>query len=93
MQHHTWFLSDHSAITLTLNLDEVVRGPGYFKLNNSILLHTDYKDKIKTVIEETAEYNRGCNPNTMWELIKGSIRNESIKYSSKLKKISKGKGK
>lgn len=80
------FLSDHSAITLNINMCETVRGPGYYKLNNSILLQPEYKQKIKDTIQETEENNRGCNPNTMWEIIKGAIRNESIKYSSKLKK-------
>ncbi len=83
------FLSDHSAITLTLNLCETVRGNGYFKLNNSLLLQNEFKQNIKDTIQETATNNNGCNPNTMWELIKGSVRNEAIKYSCKLKKKQK----
>ncbi len=80
------FLSDHSAITLLLNLGGTVKGPGYFKLNNSILLQPEYKQKVQDSIRETVENNAGCNPNTMWELIKGSVRNEAIRCSSTLKK-------
>ncbi len=80
------FLSDHSAVILNLNLCSTVRGPGYFKLNNSILLQPEFKQNIKDAIQTTINSNRGCNPNTMWEIIKGTVRNESIKYSSKLKK-------
>ena len=30
--------------------------------------------------------NKNANPNTLWELIKGTIRNESIKHGSMKKK-------
>lgn len=80
------FLSDHSAVKMILNLCNTNRGPGYFKLNNNILLHTEYKQQLKNAIQETINNNGGSNPNTMWELIKGTVRNESIKYSSKIKK-------
>ncbi len=73
------FLSDHSVITLDINLSETVRGPGHFKINNSILLNEDYKANINSAIQEIVEINKDCNPNTLWELIKGSIRNESIR--------------
>ncbi len=80
------FLSDHSVITLDINLSEAVRGPGHFKINNSILLNEDYKANINSAIQEIVEINKDCNPNILWELIKGYIRNESIRYSSNLKK-------
>ena len=65
------------------------KGPGYFKLNNSILLDNEYKSKIKQCIEETILINDNANPNTKWELIKGAIRNESIKFCSYKKKKNK----
>ena len=57
------------------------RGPGIFKINNSILLDNVDQTKVKDSIRETEGLNKGCNPNTLWELIKGTIRNETIKYS------------
>ena len=57
------------------------RGPGIFKINNSILLDNVDQTKVKYSIRETEGLNKGCNPNTLWELIKGTIRNETIKYS------------
>ena len=33
-----------------------------------------------------SEVNKNANPNTLWEIIKGSNRNESIKYASYKKK-------
>ena len=45
--------------------------------------------KIKTAITETTTINKDANPNTLWELIKGTIRNETIKYTSKKAKLEK----
>ena len=40
-----------------------------------------------------SEVNKNANPNTLWEILKGSIRNESIKYASYKKKEQNKKGK
>ena len=90
------FMSDHSMISmvlnlkflnyLLLNLNKIERGKGYFKINNSLILQPEYQEKIRNTINETAEINKNANPNTLWEIIKGSIRNESIKYASYKKK-------
>ena len=62
------------------------RGPGYFKLNNSLLLDGEYQQNIKDNINDIARINKDANPNTLWEIIKGTIRNETIKYASLKKK-------
>ena len=41
---------------------------------------------IKQSIAETAEINNDANPNTMWEVIKGAIRNITIKFATAKKK-------
>ena len=81
------FKTDHSMVSLTLDNQQGEKGPGYFKLNNSILLDAEYQTKIKQSITEIITFNNTANPNTKWELIKGAIRNESIKYSSFKKKL------
>ena len=80
------YKSDHSIVTLTLSFNKSIRGPGYFKLNNSLLLQTDYQHIIKHSINETVLNNKDSNPNTLWEIIKGNIRNETIKFASHKKK-------
>ena len=80
------FMSDHSMISMVLNLNKIERGKGYFKINNSLIFQPEYQEKIRNTINETAEINKNANPNTLWEIIKGSIRNESIKYASYKKK-------
>ena len=63
------------------------KGSGYFKLHNSLLLDDDYKVKMRRSISEITEINVEGNPSTLWELIKGTVRNETIKYASFKKRI------
>ena len=74
--------TDHSIITLNIDFVKIDKGPGVFKINNSILLHQEYQNIIRNCINDTVHINNECNPNTLWELIKGSIRNETIKYTT-----------
>ena len=73
---------------MELNIDvfNFQKGPGYFKLNNSFLLDNQYQESIRKSTTEITTINKDANPNTLWELIKGSIRNETIKYGSMKKK-------
>ena len=81
------YRSDHSIVNVLFDFIQQQKGPGYFKLNNSIILDKEYQEIIKKHILETVDINKNANPNTLWELVKGTIRNESIKYASKKKKI------
>ena len=51
-----------------------------------MLLNNEYKDIIKKNIKEIASINRDANPNTLWETIKGTIRNETIKFATHTRK-------
>ena len=39
--------SDHSTVSINLDTNNIKRGPGIFKLNNSLLLEEEYVTKIK----------------------------------------------
>ena len=80
------YKSDHSLVEISLDFIQQERGRGYFKLNNSLLLENDYQIAIRKGILDTVEINKEANPNTLWEIIKGSIRNETIKFSTIKKK-------
>ena len=80
------YKSDHSLVELNLDFIQQQRGKGYFKLNNSLLLKTEYQNTIRKGISDIVEINQGANPNTLWEIIKGTVRNETIKYASIKKK-------
>ena len=71
---------------MSIDLNEYIRGPGYFKLNNSLILDTEYQQQIKENINTIAIINNDANPNTLWEIIKGTIRNKTIEYASAKKK-------
>ena len=75
--------SDHSVVLIDLKINEIIRGPGVFNLNNSLLLDGAYKEKIKKAIRDIKELKSEANPAVLWSLIKGVIRNETISYSSK----------
>ena len=85
-EHRISYKSDHSIVELNIDVFNFQRGPGYFKLNNSSLLDNQYQESIRKSITEITTINKDANPNTLWELIKGSIRNETIKYGSMKKK-------
>ena len=46
------FRTDHSGILLKLKLQEGVRGPGYWKFNNTLLKYKDYVKIDKQKINE-----------------------------------------
>ena len=71
---------------LTIDISSYERGQGYFKLNNSLLLDNEYQHTIKENIEEIATMYKDANPNTLWKIIKGIVRSETIKYASLKKK-------
>ena len=81
--------TDHSLIRLDLDYIKIDRGPGVFKLNNSILFESDYQEIIRKSIGEIVNLNKNANANTLWELIKGNIRNETIKYTAYKAKLNR----
>ena len=80
------FKTDHATVSMVINTVSTKHGPGSFKINNSILLETEYQEKVKEAIRDISNINKDANANTLWELIKGTIRNTSIKYSSEKSK-------
>lgn len=65
------------------------KGKCYFGINNSLLLVEKYQNIIRKTVEEIKEINTHANPNILWEIIKGKIRNEIIKYAIHAKKNGK----
>ena len=82
------FRSDHSLITMSIQLHNEKRGRGFWKLNVSLLLDKEYVSKIRKVITDSYSLYRsqGTAPDITWEVIKLDIRGETIKFSSVRKK-------
>ena len=81
------FRSDHSLVHLKCTLSTVTRGPGYWKLNCSLLSDIDYVSQINNLIETyLSELNNDNDPNLTWEYLKMLIRTDTMRYSSIKKK-------
>ena len=64
------YASDHSIITLELNLGEQKRKPGYWKLNNMLLQDEKYVNIINEGIDKTLGMFEHLDPSRKWELLK-----------------------
>lgn len=82
------YSTDHSLITLSINPSQENRGPGYWKLNCSLLSDLEYVHLVKKIIHTTTEFYKlkVIDDLLLWETIKLNIRGETIKYSSWKKK-------
>ena len=84
----TGFKSDHSLITLTLMNNSNPRGPGFWKLNASLLADEEYIDLIKKTINEVAkeyENNNEVDATLLWDTMKMKIRSSSLCYARQKK--------
>ena len=80
------FKTDHSLITLHLTNNTNPRGPGFWKLNTSLLSDEEYIGLIKKTIKEVAnEYknNNEVDATLLWDTMKMKIRSSSVYYAKK----------
>ena len=82
---------DHSLCNIVINYQTQHRGPGFWKLNSSLLGEIDYVNDIKSTIAETVDQYENyetVEEVLLWEMNKLQIRDTSIKYSkAKTKKM------
>ena len=75
--------TDYLAISLKIKILNN-RGKGYWKMNNSLLHDTIYKQIIETLITSTTtQLSKNHNPHnsqTIRELLKCNIKDKTIKY-------------
>ena len=82
--------TDHSAIYLEFeNINKNVKGPGFWKLNCSVLNDGDYVAEITKMIPIwTAEGERELSDHrSTWDWIKYNVRAYSTNYSKKKAKV------
>ena len=78
--------SDHSAVALSVsfNESELPRGPGFWKLNNSLLSETNYVELLTVKIPMFAKKHEQVNGKGLyWEMIKMEIRAFTIAFAKK----------
>ena len=86
------FRTDHSMISLNIQLGTNTRGPGFWKLNCSLLKDVNYINTIKKIIQQTKDTYMNDNEVDdilLWEMIKCNIRGETVQYASRKKKHDK----
>ena len=83
------YLTDHSMVTIQIEIASVTRGRSYWKFNNSLLKQDEFvelmKTRIPTILEENDEpcVSRDILLRTLLSVIRGEI----IAYSSNKKKV------
>ena len=75
--------SDHRGVAIRLQNVLAERGPGYWKINNSLLSELEYLQLINTVIEnfELEYQNKHVDGDIQWELLKIRIKEATLNYS------------
>ena len=74
------FKSDHSAVLLELNVLNVVKGQGLWKLNSQVLYEMDYVKLINQTIENSERLSQGKTSAEKRELLKLNIIANSQAY-------------
>ena len=70
-------------------MDEVKRGPGFWKLNCSLLSDIDYINLINARIQETKDTYANdpyVDEQLLWEMMKCNVRAETIQYAARKKR-------
>ena len=74
------FRTDHSAVVINLEINQVKRGKRYWKLNTNVLFEIEYLDLINQAIEEVRQKAEHINKRELWELTKLEIIARSQNY-------------
>ena len=76
-------MTDHSAFVVTVQVNSTPRGPGFWKLNASLLYDPDYINVMNETFSKAKMAYANCNPSERWELIKKDIKKQSQQFSRK----------
>ena len=74
--------TDHKAVTITIKLDDNVRGPNFWKLNQTLLNDAIYTENITNLINDKwKQYSHINDLRVRWDLLKFEIQTFSMKYA------------
>ena len=75
-------VSDHRGCVIAILLSEVVKGPGYWKFNNSLLEDINYVNQMSEVTDSFVTDDNTANQDQQSrELLKLRVKPFSIRYS------------
>ena len=75
--------TDHKAVVIELNSNKLIRGPGYWRFNNSYLNDTQFVDSMNKLLDTLLIQNECCSESSVvdkWESCKLEIREYCIEY-------------
>ena len=76
--------TDHKAVILELNDSEFIRGPGYWRFNNSYLKNENFVLSMNEILNNFFVQNDELNCIEKWELCKVEVRNFCIDFGKNL---------
>jgi len=78
---------DHKAVCVNLVYDVKRKGPGYWKLNSSILEQQEYQKGVKDIIRTSqTQFENMRSKRLVWEIIKINVKEYSIQYCKRIRK-------
>ena len=78
------YRTDHQMVELEMKICGEKRGPGYWKLNTSLLRDKDFVEKINALIDiELAQTPLYESKRKHWEIIKLTIRGSILQYAAR----------
>ena len=81
IQYLSTIKTDHRAIYMVIQLNNLDRGTGYWKLNCSLLGDKKYIEVINKQLQVDLELLKNKEPKERWERLKKRIKKETIEYS------------
>ena len=85
------YRTDHSIVEMKINFSFHKRGPGYWKLNNSLLYDEEYLKSINKLINIEMENVKIGEYRKRWELLKLAIRGTTLQFAVRKKKSNRNK--
>ena len=79
--------TDHKLISTTLSIDEIARGPGIWKFNNTLLLDHEFVTETNWLIDRQYPLSEFLNPSDMWLHLKKVLTETAKEYSKNKAKI------
>lgn len=81
-------LSDHALLTLNVGDQQPRRGPGLWRLDNSLLGDAAYVEEISNLLESLNTDSEGRDPLTNWEWVKFKIRERTVEFETEKRRAS-----
>ena len=83
--------TDHQAVSMVIDVENVVRGPGYWKVNNSLMNDVQYELMMIKILNKynNMTSNDKITKQIIWDLCKIEIRERSIEFGKQKARLRK----